>query len=119
MQYKLNQRPRTKFQKEYTSKITVSNKFIYHFPGRLHNGIPKETRITKGVEPSKSNLAKYIEIWQLTKSELGYNLIDDFLALLDIPEQTIYNEIIWLVKNQIATINVDRFGNAVYFKFTR
>lgn len=112
--------PTTLFEKRYAQKFEYRDREIWHFPHRRHRyAIPREVRISPGIEPDFDKLATYSEIWKLTKGPVGYSSVDDFVVLSGYDPGTVYQHLTWLVKNEQATMNVDRMGNVVYIKLRR
>jgi hypothetical protein len=106
--------------RRYAIKFEYHGKEIWHYPRRPHiYAIPKEIRLGPGIKPSDEELATYIEIWELTKSPVGFSLVDDFVVLSGYSPEKVYQHLTWLVKNQKAIMNIDRWGNVVYIKLRR
>ena len=110
-------KPRTVFEKSYAEVLEFEDKKVWGFPSsasiRDMPAIPREIRISKGIEPSIAELDRLIAIVKKTKSSFGYSSIFSIVYFFG---EDITRQMIWLVKNQMATLNVDRWGNAVYFQ---
>ena len=120
-------KPKTIFQKKYSKVITFNGKSVTIFPGRYGTliegkqiAIPKETLQSRGIPPSPENQNTIYKIYNLLKTPItGYANIQDIVILSGLPKQEIHNNLVWLVKNQKARLNVDRWGNAVYVKLEK
>jgi len=119
-EYSKRHKPKTKFQKENSRLINYGNKKAYQFPlrgedERLPN-IPRNTRITSGTEPTQEELRDIKNIYKyVLGSESPFKYIPVWILVYFIGRD-ISHQLIWLVKNGFATLNVNRMGEAVYIK---
>jgi hypothetical protein len=120
--------PRTNFQKKYGQLVDFEGRQIWQFPGRYDTPemgraieIPKSIRIGKGVEPELENLSILYRVSLAAGSSgvAGYTNVQDFVDLSGIDKVTVHENLVWLVKNGKGVLNVNRWGQAVYFKFVK
>ena len=107
---------------EFKKTVMVRGVKLESYPRRLskigYKGIPKEIRITVGKEEGAEEVYQVAkEIVKAFQNPFGYTAIDHIKKVLKHRKlEDIYSNIIWLVKNGRGTLNIDRMGNAVYFK---
>jgi hypothetical protein len=98
----IGRRPTTKFQKQYAKKIQFGNREIWQFPGKYSSSpsdskqvsIPKEIRVSKGIEPTVVQLNKIKGAWNVSNSPLGYSLIQDIVDLTGLDRNFVHQIII-------------------------
>jgi hypothetical protein len=122
----VGKKPSTKFQKQYARMVEFEGRRIWQFPGKYGSpdegkkiSIPKEIRLSGGVKPGDDEFKKIVGAWRAAKSELGYSHIQDIVDLTGMDKESVHKAIIYLIKNQKAIGNVDRWGNLVFVKIKK
>jgi len=116
--------PTTKFAKQYARKVVLRDKEIWQFPGKYSTTpaegkaveISKAIRVGKGIKPTEEIMSKIEEAYNAAKSDLGYAHVQDIVDLTGLPKEDIHQSITYLTKVGKASLNIDRWGNAVVFK---
>jgi hypothetical protein len=116
----------SEFQKRYSRTITVGDRKVIQFPGRYADPrvskrveIPREIRIGTGIRPTDEELMQLLGAYRVGKSELGYVVIQDLVDLTGMEKGKVHQIIIYLVRQKIAVLNVNRWGRAVYVKLIK
>jgi hypothetical protein len=120
----IGKKPRTSGQKKEARLIEFGDVAIWQFPGKYSSpadgkriGIAPEIRKGMGIKPTDDEWDLIRAAWKICKSPLGYCNVQDLVDLTGMDNEVLHNILVWLVKHQSAFVNVDRWGNVVFFKF--